>query len=315
MTGTAAARASWALSGAFVLFAISCVPHRPVGAGATQASLPELARLLDDPRLRDDAACSIFGAGQWLRPARYKEPHCGGSQRTVNHVVQAKQPDGSLMRVVFRRVDWLTREEAAPGQARGPFSLVNDRGQMVPVFENANMLDDWGGIIGFAGDDRKAIVHVIQYGQGPDAPRWTAQTLNVVPVMPEQRSVLSVVLGPPLGPSDDVCKGFSWSWRSRDADGDGLSEIEIGPFTSPTDIAPRAVYRWSEGSGRYEGPAGSVEAGFMRLDSPSPDKDCCRFFEAVQGFTRARLALGAESEPTVFRKSHCIGSDVTAVVE
>src|SRR5262249_1278616 len=134
--------------------------------------------------------------------------------------------------------------------------------------------DEEDDVFAYAGDDRLAIGHIIRHDPGKDSPDWTAQVLHIVPILPVQHSVLSVVVGPPIRHSD--CNGFYWTWRHRDLAGDGIPEIESGTRTSNAgDITPRAVYGWVKETSRYEGPSGSVEAGFVRLDATRTVDGCC----------------------------------------
>ncbi len=164
-----------------------------------------------------------------------------------------------------------------------------------------------GDLFAYAGDSRLAIAHLILHGAKRDARiDWTAQVLHIVPVTPSQQSVLSVVVGPPTSGFDDGCDGASWGWRHTDRDSDGIPEIEIGPLQNDQwEILRRAVYRWADWSEQYEGPAGSVEEGFVRVDTQSHDDACCPYYRAIEEFALARHQLPTPGDPTAVRRSGC----------
>lgn len=285
------------------------------GAGRQEAS--RLARLLDNPDTRDAAACRLLELHRYLggKPP-YKEERCRQIRGAVNHVIVAPQ-----MFVVFRHWPY-DDEEIGPGKARGPFTLFDGDGNIVPVFESANFFDEDTKVIAYAGDTRLAIAQIILYASerrdadGRYDHNWTTQVLHIVPIDSRQHSVLSVILGPATYGLDDDCKGYYWGWRTRDMDADGIPEIEIGPWLDEkTDgnIKPRAVYRWSNNLARYEGPSGSIEDGFLRIDDVSDD-----FHKKSEQFASERLRLAIPGDPSAVRRGKCdtvtesvvIGDDV-----
>lgn len=213
------------------------------------------------------------------------------------------------MYVVFRHWDYDTAG-IGPGQARGPFTLFDGEGRLVPVYMGANYLapEPESDIFPYAGDNRVALAQVILHGSGEhDEKEWTAQVLHIVPVTPDQQSVLSVILGPATYGHDDECVGFSWGWRRRDLDGDGVPEIEIGPLQNRQgEILPRAVYRWSRKTGHYDGPAGSAQEGFLRIDGgPPTEPPCAVNSKAIEQFALARLRLAIPADPSAIRRGKC----------
>jgi len=199
--------------------------------------------------------------------------------------VSAPQRDGRDIYVVFKAEEF-SQNYAGPGKAKGHFVLVSSDGTLLPVFQNANVLDESGTLFEYAGDGRLALALVYDR-------EGMQQTLHIVPVERKPRSLLGVTVGPPgrMVPtgeirrsgestcSGDVCRGVSeeriqvsvypWTWRFG---GSSRSpRIELGPPEALAKGRPRAVYKWSPGVGGYVGPSGSPELGFLRL---APDDDC-----------------------------------------
>jgi hypothetical protein len=261
---------------------------------------------LDNPDDRDAAACRIFDLQRYHGTPQYKDDPCTRIRGAVNHVVVAPQVSGPPMRIVFRRWDF-DDKEIGPGRPRGPFSLIDGDGYIVPAFSGANMLDADSAIFPYAGDSRLAIGQIIPHGGGEGARSWTTQVLHIIPVTSPQQAVLSVIVGPSTYESDGVCAGFSWGWRQRDLDKDGIPEIEIGPWIDDKNIRPQAVYRWSQANSRYDGPEGSIEEGFVRLKEPTavPGKCGCAKYEGLAEFALTRLDRGLREDASAVRKSRC----------
>jgi hypothetical protein len=306
---------------------------RNAPAGRDDADAREaarLARLLENSETRDAAACRLFELLRYRGPGKpqYEEDRCDDPVRgAVNHVIVAPQESASRagrssvrpMYLVFRRWPY-DKDDIGPGKSKGPFSLIDNDGFLVPAFMGANMVDEDGKVIPYAGDGRLAIAQTItQAGGGEGDEQWHTDVVHIVPIAPEQRSILSVVFGPTTYGFDDSCKGFSWGWRTRDADADGIPEIEVGPRLdekTPDNISPRAIYRWSRATSRYEGPRGSVEDGFLRIDdvqdvvrasdTPGP-QSCCYFYKHIERFTdeRRQRSLAHAADPSAFRRSRC----------
>jgi hypothetical protein len=226
----------------------------------------------------------------------------------VNHVVVAHQEPDPPIYVVFRRPNY-EAQGVGPGLPKGPFTLLDSEGYIIPAFHN--LLDEDGDIFAYAGANRLATAHLLLHSGDFDNPNnWWAQVLHIVPVTPLQQSVLNVVVGPPIYGNDDFCEaGFYWAWQTRDRDADGVPEIEIGPLQNREgEILPRAVYRWSNESGQYDGPDGSVEEGFVRLHYTHPHEEVAwhLYYEAIEQFALKRQRLPNPGDPAAVRgKSKC----------
>jgi hypothetical protein len=285
--------------------ALACGSKLPLPANPR-----ELVKLLESPDRRDRAACRLLELQRYRVKPRYTEEVCTSIEGEVNHVVLAPQADGTSIYIVFRNPRYPS-EVAGPGRPKGPFTLIDSEGYLVPVFGAANVLDAEDAVFAYDGTGQLAVAHVIREGGGENSSRWTAVALHVVPVRPAQRSVLTVVLGPPILPSDPVCAGAYWNWRLRDLDADGIPEIEVGPRQNDVgDILPRAVYRWSKSEQRYEGPVGSVESGYIRLDSTPAEGGCCPYGSAIERFVTERRKLPVPGDPSAVRKNDC-GKGIT----
>jgi hypothetical protein len=278
----------------------------------------QFVRLLENPDKRDAAACRLFELGMYRSKPPYKEDPCKQVPGAVNHVIVAPQDNQSQspMYVVFRH--WpFDSDTIGPGKSKGPVTLFDGDGYIVPYFHNANMLDKDDDVFAYAGDGRLAIRQIIvQSGDRDENDKeWNAQVLHVVPVTPRQQSVLSVIVGPAIhGDMKETCKGFSWGWRQRDVDADGVPEIEIGPWLDAgTDgnISPRAVYRWSKQTGRYDGPSGSIAEGFQRVDDEIKVQTCCAFFKPIERFALGQLRLAAPADPSAIRRNRCESFSIT----
>lgn len=285
---------------AIVATGLACASKAP-----PPESPSELVKLLENPDERDRAACRLFELQRYRVKAPYTEELCKSIKGEVNHVIPAPQNDGTRIYVVFRNPRYASAD-AGPGKPKGPFTLIDSEGYLLPVFGAANFLEEDDEVFAYEGSDRLAVAHVIRHGGGEESSRWTAVVLHVVPVRPAQRSVLTVVLGPPILPADPMCAGSYWSWRHRDHDGDGIPEIEAGPRQNDAgDILPRAVYRWSKNEQRYEGPLGSVESGFVRVDSTAAAGGCCPYGSAIERFVTERRKLPVPGDPSAVRKNDC----------
>jgi hypothetical protein len=233
-----------------------------------QSSSPEqgrtLVHLLSDSDKRDEAYCALLRLGLHHRRLPYRD-EC----LPVSEVIVAPQTDGSSLYLVFAKPGYEIERAPNRQNAAGPFSLFDSNGFIIPVFQGANLVDGDSELFRNSPQGGLAIGHAFGESHGdsfkPD--HWSTQVLHVVPTTPEQRPALSVVVGPPVFGFEDTCKGFFWTWRARDLDGDGWPEIEIGPRADEQDdIAPAATYRWSPQQGRYVGPTGSPEQGFLAYD-------------------------------------------------
>lgn len=282
-----------------------CAPLRTDDFGTLDPKA--VVERLDNKADRDAAACRILDLQRYRGTPSYRDEPCTSVRGAVNHVVVAPQTSGLPMRIVFRRWDF-DDKDIGPGRSRGPFSLIDGEGYLVPAFSGANMLDADSAIFPYAGDARLAIGQIIPHGGGEGERSWTTQVLHIVPVVSPQQAVLSVIVGPSTYKSDGVCAGFSWGWRQRDADKDGIPEIEIGPWIDEDNIRPQAVYRWSSANNRYDGPDGSIEDGFVRLKEPATansSKCSCAKYEGLEAFALTRPDRGLRDDAPAVRKSRC----------
>ncbi|MFY0528991.1 hypothetical protein ACN28I_39485 [Archangium gephyra] len=251
------------------------VPTRPL-------SLSE--QLLDLER-REAAFCALLSQGRYLGTPRYQEePDC-----RINHVLRAPQAEGEPMYIVFRAVDAEVFPESGPGVARGPFTLVDGEGRFVPIFSSANVIGSETRLFSHTGDGRLAVAHHIRYG--PSGSPWSVQMLHIVPVTPGQRSILSVVVGPPFIGFMSADKHYAWTWRLREQPSGAPPLVELGPRSADGALARvAATFRFEPGEGRYAGPEGSVTEGFLRVSADSEDCDCGPYSHAeawVRNFVRA----------------------------
>jgi hypothetical protein len=286
-------------------FAAIAVISVSAGLSATQEAW-RLVALLQDRTERDSAACQLLELGLYRSTPRYTDKPCERISGAVNHVVVAHQEPDPPVYVVFRRPSY-DADGVGPGLPKGPFTLFDSEGYIIPVFSAANLLGEDDDLFAYAGNSRLAIAHLILHGASRDAPiEWTTQVLHIVPITPLQQSVLSVIVGPPTYGFEDGCDGVYWGWRRADQDDDRIPEIEIGPFQNREgDILPRAAYRWSVQSEQYEGPSGSVEEGFLRVDTQRHGNECCPYYTAIEQFALARHQLPTPGDPTAVRRSRC----------
>ena len=299
--------------GLATLVACGCVllhggdAHAAVAPAMRQAGHGrEDAEALLDPERRQAALCRLLEARRYHSKPPYDEMPCA----PVNDVVVLPQPNGGRRFMVFRN-EPVPDEGIGPGRTRGGFTIFDAQGFIIPVEGGANHFGAGDRVFAPSGTGPMVMVQVYGHGGGdafgPDG--WTVQVLHVTPLWPGART-LAVVLGPATYGFEDGCLGYSWWWQARDVDGDGIEEIEIGPRVDADNrIAPRAVYRWSTSAGRYAGPSGSVEAGFLRL----PDGDCRAVGSAAEAFARAQRRRGVTHEPSAVRGPECRHGDSTII--
>jgi hypothetical protein len=271
----------------------------------------DVVLLLEDRLRRDAAACRLLELSRYRTKPRYTERGCSNVEDAVNHVITAPQDDGSSIYVVFMKAEHPS-DEAGLGKPKGPFFLIDSEGYILPVFGAANYLDKDDAVFAYAGDTRLAVAHVIRHGGDRNS---SAQVLHIVPVTPSQQSALSVVVGPPTLESESTCLGFYWKWQRRDLDGDGIPEIEIGPKQNKADgVLPRAVYRWSKDTQRYDGPNGSAENGYLRVDTSPHEGACCPYSKAIAQFVldRRQLPRPTDLEEAV-RTDDCLHGELKII--
>jgi hypothetical protein len=246
--------------------AVSACAKPAIVSGPRSSRGEALVRSLADQKARDNAYCALLGLRLYHRPKDAYQDTCG----PVSDVVTAPQPMGSPLYIVFTKPEYeIEREPIRHGPA-GPFSIFDSYGYLVPVFSGASAIDYESELFTYSPAGEMAIGHVfgVSGGSAFDAGHWSVQTLSIVPATVEQKTVLSVVLGPPTFGFDDDCAGNFWSWRYSDADADGRPEIQIGPrVDAKGNIAPAATFRWSSDEQKYVGPMGGVAEQFIQFQS------------------------------------------------
>jgi hypothetical protein len=245
-----------------------------------------LVQSLGDAKARDAAYCELLSLRLYHRPKDAYPDTCA----PVSEVVPAPQPAGSPLYIVFTKPEYeIEREPIRRGPA-GPFTIFDSNGYIVPVFSSANVVNYEGELFAYSPAGEVAIGNVfgVSHGSAFDAGHWSVQTLNIIPTTVAQKSVLSVVLGPPTFGFDDECAGNFWSWRYGDADADGRPEIQIGPrVDAEGNITPTATYRWSSNEQKYVGPMGSVAEQFIQFQ-PGDRKAFDAYAEAWRGMQEKR---------------------------
>jgi hypothetical protein len=237
-----------------------------VGPGGVSQSVPtvngapRVAQLLDGS-MRNAAACALLRRQLYTQDHRtYDElPPKDGCK--VRNVMRGHPTDPQALFLV-----WLASEADDPAERLAPTAghiiLFDGAGRIVPFFAAANYLQPTDAVFDYRKDRARAIALVMPYGPSGFWTAWKVQILHVVPATERQHPVLNVAVGPPAyGQSD-----FGWGWQLHDLDGDGVPEIELGPRDGDGAIQARAVYRYSEATDAYEGPAGSMGGDFFRFD-------------------------------------------------
>ena len=245
-----------------------------------------LVQSLTDHKARDTAYCQLLSLRLYHRPKDAYQDTCG----PVSEVVTAPQLAGASLYIVFSKPeDEIEREPIRRGPA-GPFTIFDSNGYIVPVFSSANVVNYESELFAYSPAGEVAIGNVfgVSHGSAFDAGQWSVQTLNIIPTTIAQKSVLSVVLGPPTFGFADECAGNFWSWRYGDADADGRPEIQIGPrVDAKGNITPTATFRWSSNDEKYVGPMGSVAEQFIQFQ-PGDRKAFDAYAEASRGMQEKR---------------------------
>lgn len=225
---------------------------------ALPAGHGELRAMLLDPLRRDDAFCSVVQEAQRWDPTGSIGPK---EDCAVNHVVEARQRSGSSLFVVFWRADRDVFPEAGSGLPKGPFTIISDDGAVITEFLRADVLEADSAIVGL-GSDGLAIIQAIPYGAA--GALWTTLVLHVVPVTPEQRSILTVMVGPPV---TGFVEPGQWTWRVRHAL-DGELAIDVGTSAKDGDgLKVEGTYRFNAAANAFVGPAGGPDRGFQRVQA------------------------------------------------
>lgn len=247
------------------------------------------------------ALCRLYALRRYYSRPRYEPEPC--NTETVKALVSS--PDGErVVHAVVTQAAW-----SEPDDPQGVLTFFDDRGFLLPVFAGANMVSSVDALFEYRAG-HSAVALDVPTGTTDQASNEyeTVLVLNIVPLARRQQPLLSVIVGPP---SSEMCEGPGWGWRLRDVDGDRMPEIEIGPRVDASGaIAPRTVYRWSADAGRYEGPGGSPEEGFLRTDHLPRTSDCCS--QHVKAFADAVRAL--PTPPTAgIRRDVCESQTFEAV--
>lgn len=301
MTRARGAQASAAALAAVLVLVSACAHPQPVAGRTDHAA--RLVRQIVLGRDRGAALCQLMALKRYHRTPRYEDDPC--RRVHIRHLERSPTDDGEMFAAV---VESAYVDSAVPHA--GLLVQFDSAGFLVPVFAGANLLQVSPAFLRYRGDQRRAVIHEIPTDAGDGL---VALVLHVVPLTPDQRPVLSVVVGPAID-SFESCNGFPWSWRVTDADADGRAEIEIGPNVA-NGLAPRATYRWSEDKQSYDGPHGSVAEGFMRFQEPEAPSGCCstrRTDDPVVQFGGEQVRLGITPDLTGPRTSRC--RDTVAVL-
>lgn len=166
-----------------LVMAFALVAAARAGPAAAPTNEALVSNLLD-PNERDRAICEL------LRRQKSPEPE----DCHVNSVLVAPQGPNRPVFVVFLSHSW-SAKYARPGVPKGHFILLGSDGALLPVFWNADVLEENGGVIRYAGDERLALALIVRVADGRFGSAGL-QTLNIVPIEAKPRSLLSVILGP-----------------------------------------------------------------------------------------------------------------------
>lgn len=266
--------------------AVSACAKPATVTGSRLGRSEALVRSLADSKARDTAYCQLLSLRLYHRPKDAYPDTCG----PVSEVVTAPQPAGTPLYIVFSKPEYeIEREPIRRGPA-GPFSIFDSSGYIVPVFSSANVVNYESELFRYSPAGEIAIGNVfgVSHGSGFDPGHWSVQTLNIIPTTVAQKSVLSVVLGPPTFGFADDCAGNFWSWRYTDGDADGRPEIQIGPrVDAKGNITAAATFRWSSTEEKYVGPTGSVAEQFIQFQ-PGDRKAFDAYAEAWRGMQEKR---------------------------
>lgn len=256
--------------------ATGAVPERPWNGSSWVEALGDDAR-------GDEAVCRLLARGDEVEGAiRYREDVPDDGCRVVRVADNRSQPGGVV--AVFLAHAY-SDETLQDGSAGGHFVLFDPDGRRVAAFEKYNSLGDTDGLIRYRGQ-ALAIVSRVSYGGLPSG--WDASGLFVVPLDTAQQPILALILGV-RKTSERVPAHLQWQWRARDLDADGAVEIEIGSGGSAGFI-PKALYRYSVSTGRYEGPAGSPDGDFL-LVTRRPQGDS--WWKVADNFARGHDDAGS----------------------
>jgi hypothetical protein len=257
---------------------VECLPSSPEAPVDSAMRSEAVQRLLVESE-RDAALCELLRSSGYFDETGYKEE----PRVHVNHVVEAPQEAGAPLYMVFKAEDH-DSGDGGHGKAKGHFLLFDAEGNRLQLFENANVAGDDTELLELGPGKPLALVLTFEL-------EGDLQSLHIVPVTPEQKSVLSLVLGPPGervvervvetpvkreeighmslatgGPVTFMKNIFSWGWRVRPSGAGRFPRIEIGPKKALARGRPAAVFVWSTKRRSYVGPSGSGKQQFLRID-------------------------------------------------
>jgi hypothetical protein len=273
-------------------------PEEQAHLGFTK--LAQLPPLLDDPKVRDRALCTLLQR----QSSSGAEAACEDADVSVCRVNAVAVDKGSGARVVFK-AEGFDRAGWGPGVRRGHVLIVAPDGRLSSIFDNDNVSEEGSALFDYTGNGQLALALVVPIAAtvpDPGSPpsEVLVQQLAVAPVAAQDKPLLVLLVGPPLEselkcrdgsrpgphpqveperhcigatcatyareePEPDCPSNFAWTWRFRpDAKGQSPN-IEIGPWEALDAGHPVATYVWSPASKRYTGPEGSPAQLFQRL--------------------------------------------------
>jgi len=228
-----------------------------------------MAKLLEDPTKRNRALFELLRAQQYSREDAYKEDAARLEDCVVRNVVRCSQPEGPPIYAVFKKSALETEKK---NDLTGHLLLFDSKGRIVPVYAAGNSPES--GV--FRDINRDGMVTMVEswdYGatQGP-----SVSVLHVVPMTPEQKSVLCVAYN-----VDHV--GEKWTWRMADEDS-GPCKIQFGPEEN---FEPKVTFTWSKEQRKFVGPAGGPEQQVYQLETEHK-----KLWEGIEAYSKAHKKGG-----------------------
>lgn len=207
-----------------------------------------------DPVKQDATYRALVEAGH-LRPGAFVPSLPESADKKVGQVLLAPQDDGPSRVVVFDEGPLNGVE-----RPKGGFAVLDSEGYFLPIFSNANFVDDDAKVFNFAGE-QLGVAFTLRLGLHD---RETLSVLIVLPFANPSTPILGVV----LAHSRDEFRatdGDSWTYRVVPDGPERPPRIEVGTYSALAKDAPEAIYRWSVKGKRYDGPDGQIGGGFFRL--------------------------------------------------
>jgi hypothetical protein len=213
---------------------------------------------------RDEALEKILKQAKYPTNPEYTEQDVG----KIKEVVVCPQLDGPPLVTVFAR-SGCDGNDVSPRS--GHFIVIRNDGLILPFSDGANYLD--GYFLDLNGDGAIEYVDALLTGSWTDS-YGSVTLLKVVPIKEEFRASLVICWKP------DV---FVWRLHQPDL---GLNPtIQIGKGAEK-EFELVAEYKWSTQEKCWEGPRGSPDAAFMRVDG-----------DTIEHIKNARKLLNARPEP------------------